>query len=71
VIIGENNGVLTCFNGKQWCVSGVWGECGEGVIGNEVITDLLVGSDDEPADVDEPTRRDSDGGAGGEGGASP
>jgi hypothetical protein len=71
VIIGENNGVLTCFSGKQWCVSGVWGKCGDGVIDVDPIADALAGDSDEAVDVDEPTPGDSDGGAGGAGGATP
>ncbi|MBK9265860.1 MAG: hypothetical protein IPM54_39485 [Polyangiaceae bacterium] len=29
IIIGENNGVITCFKGVEICTDGMWGPCGE------------------------------------------
>ena len=29
IIIGEEGGVLTCYQGTQLCTEGAWGECGE------------------------------------------
>lgn len=30
VTLGENNGILSCFSGRQRCEGGTWSECGDG-----------------------------------------
>src|SRR5262245_40096809 len=35
ITIGEHDGILTCYVGKQACSAGVWGECKDGIQTNK------------------------------------
>ena len=48
VVIGEHDGVLTCFVGTEVCDGGEWGECGDVEEGLILIVDSLKLAD--PAD---------------------